>query len=224
MPMTILILRLEGVLQSWGERSRWDFRDTNTMPTKSGVIGLISCAMGLSRGDKKIIELFDGLKMGVRADRNGMLLEDFHTVTGERKYLYNSEGKKRVGSPTILTPCQYIQDACFTLALSGDIIILEQIKDALLHPVWQTYLGRKSCVPSRPVYEAITNNYDSIAEAISKYPLCSRPNPVQGDYYLCEYDDKNGESLRRDVIKNNHLRNFGYRRIKNMVLSGKGMR
>lgn len=38
--MKILLLRLEGLLQSWGEHSRWDHRDSSDMPTKSGVIGL----------------------------------------------------------------------------------------------------------------------------------------------------------------------------------------
>jgi CRISPR system Cascade subunit CasD len=43
-----LFLRLEGPLQSWGERARWDVRDTAPEPTKSGVIGLLACALGLS--------------------------------------------------------------------------------------------------------------------------------------------------------------------------------
>ena len=30
--MKIMLLRLEGVLQSWGERSRWDHRDTSDAP------------------------------------------------------------------------------------------------------------------------------------------------------------------------------------------------
>ena len=37
--MKLLILRLEGALQSWGERSHWDHRDTANFPTKSGVVG-----------------------------------------------------------------------------------------------------------------------------------------------------------------------------------------
>lgn len=55
--MTILILRLDGTLQRWGERARWDFRDTNPIPTKSGVIGMLGCAFGYKRGDKRILEL-----------------------------------------------------------------------------------------------------------------------------------------------------------------------
>ncbi|MFW9879088.1 MAG: CRISPR-associated protein Cas5, partial [Candidatus Thorarchaeota archaeon] len=32
---TLLVLRLEGPLQSWGLRARWDYRDTSTEPSKS---------------------------------------------------------------------------------------------------------------------------------------------------------------------------------------------
>jgi CRISPR system Cascade subunit CasD len=218
----IIILRLEGSLQSWGERSRFDFRDTNAMPTKSGMIGLIACAMGLKRKDKRIQTLFHELEMGVRADRNGLLLEDFHTVTGERDFLYRPDGKKRVGSPTLLTPRQYLQDACFTVALSGSSKRSEEIKEALQNPVWQTFLGRKGCVPSRPVFETITSDYTSIVDAIKNYPLCNRPIPIKEKYFLCEYDDKSGEAVRRDTITDNHLRNYGFRRIKSTVFYVKG--
>ena len=41
-----LFLRLEGPLQSWGERGHWAVRDTAPEPTKSGVVGLLGCALG----------------------------------------------------------------------------------------------------------------------------------------------------------------------------------
>ncbi|HEO65907.1 MAG TPA: CRISPR-associated protein Cas5, partial [Spirochaetes bacterium] len=47
--MNYIILRLEGPIQSWGEKSFWDERDTSSMPTKSAVIGMIAGCMGLSR-------------------------------------------------------------------------------------------------------------------------------------------------------------------------------
>ena len=53
----ILLIRLEGPLQSWGERSKWDYRDTADFPTKSGVIGMIACAMGLERTDAQLGKL-----------------------------------------------------------------------------------------------------------------------------------------------------------------------
>ena len=38
----LLVLCLEGVLQSWGEDAKWDIRDSSDMPTKSGIVGLIA--------------------------------------------------------------------------------------------------------------------------------------------------------------------------------------
>ena len=65
---TLLILRLEGALQSWGENSKWDARDTAALPTKSGIVGLLACALGWERGDARIAELYDTIQIAVRAD------------------------------------------------------------------------------------------------------------------------------------------------------------
>lgn len=218
MTAAILILRLDGVLQSWGERAHWDFRDSNTMPTKSGVIGLLSCAMGLPRWNARILELSNNIKMGVRADRNGIMLEDFHTVTGERGFLFNTKGEKRNGDggATIITPRQYLQDACFTVMLSAEKTLIEECATALQNPIWPIYLGRKSCVPSCPVFKEISNEYMSIVEALSNYPLCKRHE--KSNTFLCEYEDITGSILRRDAISINANRNYGYRRVKNIAI------
>ena len=68
----ILLLRLEGALQSWGDHAKWDVRDSGDFPSKSGVVGLLACAMGLERGDPKIADLSAHLHMAVRADRPGV--------------------------------------------------------------------------------------------------------------------------------------------------------
>lgn len=45
-----LFLRLEGPLQAWGDPSKFVIRRTMDAPTKSGVFGLLCCALGYSRG------------------------------------------------------------------------------------------------------------------------------------------------------------------------------
>ena len=207
--MTLLILRLEGALQSWGTRSRFDSRDSGPLPTKSGVIGLIACAMGLTRGDGRIPEMFNRLQMGVRADRPGTMMVDFQTVTGERGYLFCAGGGKRVGEPTLLTPRQYLEDACFTVILAGDEALLAECAEALKSPRWQTYLGRKSCVPTRPVFEALTNEYSSIEDALKHVKPGAR---VQGRTMRCELEDAQGDRVRRDVLRTSGL-DYGTRRV-----------
>ena len=71
-----LLLRLEGPMQSWGYRSRFDYRDTALEPTRSGVIGLICAAMGIARGED--ISRFDLIRrMGVRVDKEGRQVAAF---------------------------------------------------------------------------------------------------------------------------------------------------
>ena len=82
MPFTLL-LRFAGVLQSWGTDSRFEIRRTETIPTKSGIIGFLAAALGRRR-DEDIDDLAD-LKIGVRADQPGALISDFHTAKKDAK-------------------------------------------------------------------------------------------------------------------------------------------
>jgi len=41
-----LLLWLEGPLQAWGADSRFGRRDSLDFPTKSGILGLLCCALG----------------------------------------------------------------------------------------------------------------------------------------------------------------------------------
>ena len=49
--MAVLLLRLSGPMQSWGDSSRFVRRTTRTEPTKSGVVGMLASALGRSRED-----------------------------------------------------------------------------------------------------------------------------------------------------------------------------
>ncbi len=152
--MKFIRLTFQGPLQSWGERSRWDSRDTAAMPTKSGVIGIIGCCMGIPRGDDSLRALNDSLHIAVRADKPGRIMTDFHTVqASDGQRMLNAEGKPR--GETILTPKQYLQEAVFTILVWGDTTVMEQAYQAFLHPVWTPYLGRRNCVPSVPLLPAL---------------------------------------------------------------------
>ncbi len=172
MGIPILLFRLEGVLQSWGEHSKWDYRDTADFPSKSGVIGLLGCALGLERDNIRLGEISRSLHMIVRADRAGEVVTDFQTVSAE--VLYSASGKPRTGGNTFITHRNYLQDASFLVGLSGDKALLEELNNALRNPQWSIYLGRKSCVPSVPVTGCLTEEYDSLTQAMEEVPLTKR--------------------------------------------------
>lgn len=203
--MAIILLRLEGPLQSWGERSKWDYRDSSSFPTKSGVIGMISSALGLNRGDPRIINLVKQLEMAARADRIGKQIIDFNTIQSDR--ILTADHKKRGGNTIISRKC-YIQDASFLVALKGPEGLLEEIKAGFEDPRWALYLGRKSCVPSVPIICKFDTIHDDLVSALRAWPLISRHD----DRILIEVESTDGTGqMKLDVPVGN--RSFESRRV-----------
>lgn len=217
--MDLLILRLEAPLMRWGLRSLWNDRDTHIVPTKSGVIGLLACAFGWKRGDKSIEALSSSLRMGVRADRKGRPITDFHIVSSfsnpNIKHLCNSAYKQRTGEGGLLTYRHYIQDASFTVVLSGSGDVLKEAAAALMDPVFPIYLGAKCCVATRPVFEALTSEYESIAEALERYPRCEKRKREQQRSERCysEIENSEGAHIRQDEVRINEMREYAFRKV-----------
>lgn len=162
-----LFLRLEGPLQAWGDTSKFIIRRTMDAPTKSGVLGLLCCAMGLSRQSvrERLPELIR-LAMGVRIDRRGIRWWDYHTV-GAKIGLATAGGVVKTGAQgTLITRREYLADASFLVVLQGDTILIEELINALIAPKWTLYLGRKSCIPSRPILEGLESNLPDLISAL----------------------------------------------------------
>lgn len=169
---SLLLLRLEGALQSWGENAKWDTRDSASMPTKSGIVGLIACAMGLERDAPEIIALSDAISVSIRADRPGVKTVDFQTVTGEP--LRKSDGSKRSGGNTFISQRTYLQDASFLVVIATDQNWHDRIVAALKAPKWSVFLGRKCCIPSRPVLEQESVGSNDVLTLLHSYPLAAK--------------------------------------------------
>ena len=153
--MSILLLRLSGPLQSWGSSSRFTIRTTQREPTKSAVIGLLASAQGRQRGDD--IEDLLHLSFGVRIDQPGILVNDMQT----------EHGANVKAMP--LTKRYYLSDAKFLVALGADPALLEGLDQALRHPRWPLYLGRRACPPDYPVSLGLVQE-DRVDQALRTHP------------------------------------------------------
>lgn len=184
-----LIMWFEAPLQSWGADSKFGRRDTMPFPTKSGVAGLLLCAMGASGEQRKLLERFAASSCTVisyiRKNVSGgskinkfirePALRDFHMVGSgynekdrwETMHIpKKKDGGAAVGGGTKITYRYYLQDAFFgvVLKLPEDLAIV--FADALTSPVYDLYFGRKSCVPTDFIYRGIYDTEDKVCKIL----------------------------------------------------------
>lgn len=151
--MPTLLLRLVGPMQSWGTTSRFDQRDTGKEPSKSGVIGLLAAALGIDRENWTDLEPLARLSMGIRHDRPGVPKRDYQTAgCAATDTIIKADGTQAKGGG-VVSQRFYLADAAFLVALEGDDrALLEQAHAKLKDPTWPLALGRKSYLPSEPIW------------------------------------------------------------------------
>ncbi|MDT0476185.1 type I-E CRISPR-associated protein Cas5/CasD [Streptomyces griseoviridis] len=167
-----LLLRLAAPLQSWGERSHFtEERDTAAFPTKSGLLGLLSCALGRHRGEDN--SDLRRLRLTVRVDRPGYVLRDLHTVGGglaPNDTVRTAKGGTRdANRSTVYGHRLYLADAAFVCALTcQDEEVLDRCAEALTAPRWPLYLGRRGCPPEGPV---LLDHSPDVLSGLLRLPL-----------------------------------------------------
>lgn len=174
--MAVVYLRLSAPLQSWGSRSLFWYRQTGLFPTKSGIIGMLFCAMGWGGPQREKLAEIAQLPLTVykisEPNSEASILTDFHMVGGG--YSENdpwelecipktSDGKKAVNGGAKLTKREFLQGASFIAFQTIPDSWIEDVKAGLENPVWDIYLGRKCCAPTIPVCGGI---YSDESEAL----------------------------------------------------------
>lgn len=205
--MSTLLLRLAAPLQAWGTDSKFEVRRTNREPSKSGVIGLLAAALGLRR-DADLSEL-SALRFGVRVDRNGEVIKDFHMAKAEKT--------------SYLTYRYYLSDAIFLVGLeSEDRSFLEQIERALRNPCFPLFLGRRSCPPTLPLVLGIREDALETALRGEENQNKDLKSIRQSHRYIrldCGVGEQEGAVVQDLPISFNPMkREFGYRRAKEIWL------
>ncbi|GHV71415.1 type I-E CRISPR-associated protein Cas5/CasD [Spirochaetia bacterium] len=207
MDTRFLLLWFEAPLQSWGADSKFGRRDSLPFPTKSGVLGLICAALGASGEQKEMLAEMAPLKQTVISYRNladrQTLLRDFHMVGSgydrydgsDKWYQLNipktADGKNAVGGGTKMTYRYYLQDAKFAVIVEVPNEKAKLFSEALQNPVYDIYLGRKSCVPTDFVFRGIFNTE---SEASTEALDISEKKELAKDFRVVS-GEAEGESL-----------------------------
>ena len=212
-PFSTLTLYLDAPLQSWGYQSRFDRRTTFSMPTRSGILGMICAAMGIDRTETKALEQFVALKLTCLAFKQHVRLIDFHTIGGgwDKKINPNNLIPTAEDKPkqTKITRREYLQGSKFGVLIQGSETILHEIAEALKNPRWGIWLGRKSCIPASPVFQGIFSSTDEAIEHLMELSGTSVERMVEE---VTSFED--GSDTLNDIPLNFHTRQFAPRRIR----------
>ena len=159
--MKTLILKTEG-MSAYGLQTFDVHRRINHFPTRSGIIGLLSAAMGITRDRfDEIHALSQQLQIAVQVNQAGEKIVDYHTVQNFR----SPHGKIQNGTKP--TYREYWCDSAYTFAICGQDKVIDTLAKQVKSPVFSLFQGRKSCPLTRPLFETLTDD-DNPANALKK--------------------------------------------------------
>lgn len=199
--MTTTVIRLAGPAQSWGgARVSDEVFPTETVPTRSGLIGLLCAGLGLERG--AVPQWVQDAKFTVRVDRRGYVETDFHTTNPMPDHLAEHLGRleraagrrskpdpitgfvptgsgeawKIGGSPsTAISRRKFLSFAEFLVAITVADDHHDELVAALRTPQFCTFLGRKAFGPTFPFFLGTTPVDDHTA-VLSSIPTIHTPD------------------------------------------------
>ena len=223
-----LLLWLESPLQSWGADSRFGRRGTLDFPTKSGILGLLCCALGAGGEQRELLAEMATLTQSVisfgqkrensRRERRTVdrepLLRDFQMVGSgyDDKNPWESllipkksDGTSAVNGGSKITYRYYLQGAAFAAVAQVPEEKAIIFADAFENPCWDIYFGRKCCVPTDFVYRGC---FDSEASAFEKALEIAAGKGREEEFRVVD-----GESAGETIILNDVPIQFGENKI-----------
>ena len=218
-----IVLWLEGPLQSWGHDSKFGVRETVPFPTKSGVLGMMLAALGKGGPQRDLLSRLSHLPHQAIAYGHSVQMTDFQMIGNG----YSTKGweslfipRKRDGSFSVgggakILYKKYLQEAQFAVFVEVPDDLGPEIAASLVNPVWPLCLGRKSCVPSKPVFVGTCEKECELMTVLGpivegkkiQFRVIEGNHPDQGevlilnDVPICFGDHKEYESRYVTVVK-----------------------
>lgn len=178
-----LILNLEAPLMSFGGETIDNLGVIRPFPAVSMLTGLLANALGWRRIERqRHQDLQDRIVFAARIDREphgGLRLQDFQTAqlgASDKGWTTRGAPEERAGGANTynaphLRYRDYHADMRATVALrldpgDGDPA-LDELADALQEPARPLFIGRKPCLPSRPLFGGFIEGESSLDALLS---------------------------------------------------------
>jgi CRISPR system Cascade subunit CasD len=186
--MKMLILRFDAPLMSFGGVMVDQNGPTDRFPGCSMLAGLFGNALGYLHQDAdSLAALQSGMDYAARWDINPEPLLDYHTVDlGQEKMCsagwttrgapeHRAGGTARFGTHERYR--HYWANGIMTLAVSvenGSLVAVDDLAKAIREPARPLFIGRKTCLPSTPLFLCTMDATDLLA-GLRRSPLAKRP-------------------------------------------------
>jgi CRISPR system Cascade subunit CasD len=184
-----LVFTLYGPFASWGTIAVGEVRDSDVIPTRSAILGLLAASLGIRRDEPARLQaLSSAVGIAVVVEADGIALEDYHTaqtlparmngqwhIRGEEITL----GEEHDALETVLSWRSYRCDALYRIAVWARAAepSLSAIGKALSTPFFVLSLGRRACVLGAPLAARIVDGA-TIEEAIGAYEHLPELHPL----------------------------------------------
>jgi CRISPR system Cascade subunit CasD len=225
--MKAIILRLDSPMMSFGSVMVDRHGYTDRFPGTAMLTGLLANALGWEHKDShRLQDLQSRLEYAARWDVWPERIIDYQTVDlGQPKMIEpgwttrgkseHRDGSKSAREGTHERYRHYWVDGLMTLALTlknGDFPNLDTIYDALRRPARPLFIGRRTCLPSRPLLDPQTPVVEgqNILEVIKSVPCWDRRGRPQnrGDSLMACWPSESGYGKRGMIRRVFDLRDW----------------
>lgn len=180
--MRILLLHFEAPLMSFGAPMIDQRGFIQDWPALSMLTGLLANALGFDRSEpERHAALQARIRYAARRDRAGQHLQDYQTVDLGQPHLIAknnawttrgrvAERKGAFSTGTHIRYRDYFADAIYTVALGlvgeGEYDA-DTVAAALRCPARPLFLGRKPCLPARPIFRKALDAADPLSALLA---------------------------------------------------------
>ena len=168
------MLYLNGPLMSFASTSFGQVRESGAFPSRSAIIGILAGALGVKRGDSKMVDLHSNTRIHSAMIRKGGRLVDYQTVLTAGYAEYDPAKIQRLGAkgnPTLTWRAYQVGSYYLSAIETDNSELSEEYQEALSKPTFVNYLGRRSCPPAIPLLPIKTNATNPLAALVDEIRL-----------------------------------------------------
>ncbi len=202
-----IILKFDSPLMSFGAPIVDNFGFIQDFPSLSMLTGLIANSLGINHSEhEKLHKIQNSIIYSVMCESKGIKVQDLQRANLDSNFMQkgwttwgDSEARKGgVDTKIDLRYRDYLANALYTVALQvndNDLITLDNVVETLKNPCRPLFIGRKPCLPSRPIFDSVVEAKSLIEALKEELKKISMKGQLKSSYEVWVPSNSNLEEL-----------------------------